>query len=103
VPTDAEWLVLFNTYGGQADAGKIMKLQGAGQFGAVPSGAVYQNSAWSLNTPEVRASLFWSSETVGGMSIKSHGINSVDNSVSDYKSGRENGFSVRCISDVPAK
>ncbi|MEI7723798.1 MAG: FISUMP domain-containing protein, partial [Bacteroidota bacterium] len=99
VPTDLEWLILFNFYGGQSVAGTLLKTQGTGNFCALLNGVVYQNHTWSFHPPGLSSTFFWTSETVGQWQIKSHGLNSMTGSVSDYSSARGNGLAVRCLLD----
>ncbi|MDP1622165.1 MAG: FISUMP domain-containing protein [Bacteroidales bacterium] len=102
VPNEAEWMTLFSFYGGQSQAGTFIKDPGPGSFKAQLGGALYQNqSTWSFYPPDFAATFFWTSEPAGLWKAKSHGLNSEVGSVSDYQSGRVNGFSVRCLSDQP--
>ena len=99
VPTDAEWMVLFGYYGGQSIAGDSLKAQGAGNFNGLPGGVIYQNQVGSFSPPDFSAAIFWTSDQEGATRARSHGLNSAVGSVSDYHSGRSNGFSVRCLLD----
>jgi uncharacterized protein (TIGR02145 family) len=99
VPTEAEWLTLFNFYSGQSVASASLKDMGTGSFRALPGGVLYENHSWSFYPPDFAATFFWTSEASGPMHAKSHGLNTMVNSVSDYRSGRDNGFSVRCLLD----
>jgi uncharacterized protein (TIGR02145 family) len=100
VPTDSEWLTLFNYYAGQSEAGTALKDQGTGSFHVLPGGVLYQNNPdWSFSPPGFSATFFWTSDPSGQWQAKSHGLNSAVGSVSDYISGRENAFSVRCLRD----
>jgi uncharacterized protein (TIGR02145 family) len=100
VPTDAEWLVLFNFYSGQSEAGTALKDQGPGSFRATPGGLLYQNLPnWSFTPPGFSGSFYWTSDPSGQWKAVSHGLNSAVGSVSDYVSGRENAFSARCLLD----
>ncbi|MCX6265903.1 MAG: hypothetical protein NTW16_00895 [Bacteroidetes bacterium] len=99
VPTDQEWLTLLNYYGGRSVAGDSLKNQQNGSFRASPGGVLYQNHTWSFDPPDLAVTFFWTSEPEGLLRAKSHGMNSEVSSVSDYRSGRGNGFSVRCLRD----
>ncbi|MEI6435719.1 MAG: FISUMP domain-containing protein, partial [Bacteroidota bacterium] len=99
VPTDTEWLTLFNFFGGQSFAGDSLKKTGTGSFRAIPGGVIYQSYSWSFYPPGLSGTFFWTSEGDGAIKAKSHGLNSAVKSVSDYLSGRENAFSVRCLLD----
>jgi uncharacterized protein (TIGR02145 family) len=101
VPTASDWAVLFTALGGQSTAGALMKSQAAGSFNVVTGGILYQNGNWSFNGPEFSATIFWTSESVGPGKVRTHGLNNEVISVSDYFSGRENAFSVRCLFDDP--
>ena len=99
VPTDSEWLALFGYLGGQSEAGLLLKKTGTGFFNAIPGGVIYQNHASTFYPPGFSAAFFWSSVPEGSVWARSHGINNLVNSVSDYISVKENGFSVRCLRD----
>jgi uncharacterized protein (TIGR02145 family) len=99
LPTDAEWLQLFNVYALQSEAGRSLKDAGTGGFHALMGGVLYQNQTWSFNPPGFAATIFWTSDAVGNTQASSHGMNSQVPSISDYVSGRNNGFSVRCLRD----
>ncbi|MFZ4522401.1 MAG: FISUMP domain-containing protein [Bacteroidales bacterium] len=100
VPSDAEWVTLFNFYGGQSVSGSLLMDQSNGSFKVQPAGVYYQDQLnWSFTQPGITATFFWTADPVGQWRAKSHGLNNQVNSVSDYDSGRGNGFSVRCIQD----
>ncbi len=108
VPTEAEWGILFNYYGGKSQAGTPLKEIGAGSFNALLGGVLYQNySLWSFFPPnagancppEFAATFFWTSDAYGQWQVKSHGLNNAVESVSDYLSKRGNAMSVRCLRD----
>jgi len=102
VPDNAEWAVLFDFYGGQSEAGTSLKIPGPGSFNTLLGGVLYQDhTAWSYYLPDFTATFFWTSDPVGLWQATSHGLNSKVASVSDYQSGRGNGFSVRCLLDSP--
>ena len=108
VPSELEWITLFNVYGGQSQAGMFLKNPGPGSFHAQLGGVLYQNNVnWSFFPPNpgancppgFAATFFWTSDPAGLWQAKSHGLNNAVESVSDYTSGRGNGMSVRCIQD----
>jgi uncharacterized protein (TIGR02145 family) len=103
IPTESEWNVLFITFGGQSQAGELLMDTSPGGFNALPSGVNYMNNSWSFTGSPVSASFFWTAELSAAGKAKAHGFNTVDNSVSDYFSGRDNAFSARCIYDNPVK
>lgn len=94
VPTETEWSALFTFYGGQAFAGKPLQDLLLPGFHALPTGVVYQNEIWSFKD---LATIFWTSTPVPPTKAISHGMNKVDESVSDYQSVRVHAFPVRCI------
>ncbi|MCX6269333.1 MAG: hypothetical protein NTW16_18605 [Bacteroidetes bacterium] len=96
VPTESEWTILLDYYGGNAFAGRPMQQISATGFNALPGGVLYQNNAWSLND---LATLFWTSTQTGPVKIISHGMNKMDPSVSYYESLRNNAFPMRCVKD----
>jgi len=96
VPTEAEWLTLFNFYGGNAQAGRpLQDLLNPG-FHALPGGVLYQNNTWNFKDI---ATFFWSSTPTGPVKVMSHGMNIFDVSVSDYESLKSNAFPARCLHD----
>ena len=94
VPAEAEWSALFTFYGGQAFAGKPMQDLLLPGFHALPTGVVYQNEIWSFKD---LATIFWTSTPIPPVKAYSHGMNKVDESVSDYQSVRVHAFPVRCV------
>jgi uncharacterized protein (TIGR02145 family) len=96
VPTEPEWMVLFNFYGGPAFAGRPLQDTVSTGFHALPGGVFYQNSAWSFQN---MATFFWSSTPANPVKIISHGMNIHDISVSYYESLKNNAFPVRCLRD----
>jgi uncharacterized protein (TIGR02145 family) len=99
VPSNSEWLTLFDFYGGQSKAGAFLQKTGTGNFNANPGGVLYMNHTLSFTPPGVAGSFFWTSDQINSTSAKSHGLNNQVNSVSDYNSSKGNGFSVRCLLD----
>jgi len=96
VPTEAEWTVLLNFYSGNALAGKPLQDLIAPGFHALPGGVLYQNDTWSFKG---LATIFWTSSPAGPLRVISHGMNTVDASVSYYESLRSHAFPVRCLKD----
>ena len=94
VPDEPEWTVLLDFYGGNARAGNPLQKMSATGFNALPGGVLYLNNAWSFRD---LATLFWTSTPVGPVNVISHGMNTVDPSVSYYESARTNAFPVRCL------
>lgn len=94
VPEEPEWKTLFDFYLGVAFAGRPLQDTNPPGFHALPSGVLYLNDTWSFKG---LATIFWSSTTVGPVKAVSHGMNTVDNSVSYYESLRVNAFPVRCV------
>ncbi len=96
IPTQAEWLVLFNYYQGQGLAGKPMQDSIISGFKALENGVNYSNASWNFKG---FASIFWTSTPSGSIKAVSHGMNLINFSVSDYYSNRSNAFGVRCVRD----
>jgi len=96
VPTQGEWMTLFNFYQNQALAGKPLQDSIISGFRALESGVSYSNAAWKFKG---FASIFWSSTSSGAFKAISHGMNQQNFSVSDYYSNRSNAFGVRCVRD----
>ncbi len=96
VPTESEWIALFNFYLGNGLAGKPLQDPTISGFKARSSGVFYLNSRWSYMD---FATLLWSSTLSGSGRALAHGMNVYDFSVSLYPSSRANAFPVRCVSD----
>jgi uncharacterized protein (TIGR02145 family) len=98
VPTEADWTVLFNYYGGPGFAGAPLLASGFSGFNAEVSGIRHLVSVWDFQN---FATFFWSSTAHGSERAWAHGMNNVpdDHSVSWYPAVRSNGFAVRCIKD----
>jgi len=96
VPTENDWTVLCNYYNGFGFAGKPLQDTFISGFRALTGGVFYLNSSWSF---EDFAVLFWTSTSWGNYKALSHGMNSIDFSVSLYPSSRANAFPIRCLKD----
>jgi len=96
VPTQADWLALFNFYQDQGLAGKPLQDSIIVGFRAKEGGVIYSNSSWNF---QGFATIFWSSTPSGAVKAMSHGMNLQNFGVSDYKANRSNAFSLRCIKD----
>lgn len=96
VPTEIEWITLFNYYQGNSLAGRPLQDSIINGFNAQKSGVFYSNSSWNFMG---FATLFWSSTSLGQLKALSYGMNSWNFSVSLYPSSRANSFSVRCTRD----
>jgi len=94
IPAETEWSVLETTLNGPARAGDSLKTGGFSGFNALLTGVLYSKTVWKF--PNF-ASLFWTSTASSAVKATSHGLNQIDNSISDYQSSRLNAFSVRCI------
>lgn len=94
IPSETEWTVLFNFYQGVAFAGRPLQDTNPPGFHALPSGVLYMNDTWSFKD---LATIFWSSTPIPPVKAVSHGMNTIDNSVSYYESLRVNAFPVRCV------
>jgi len=94
IPTQAEWLVLFNNSLTQGMAGKPLQDSIFNGFRAKESGVDYSNITWKF---QGFATIYWSSSSYGTIKALSHGMNLQNFSVSDYYSNRSNAFAVRCL------
>ncbi len=99
VPSEGEWSDMVDSFGGKSLAADSLKLSGAGHFQAKTGGLMYQNTMYSFATSGVSATAYWTSDAAGTRKAVAHGLTEQTGSVSDYHSGRENGFAVRCIRD----
>ena len=96
LPSQSEWIMLFNSNQTQGLAGKFLQDTIIKGFRAIESGFVYSNIAWKFRE---FATFFWSSDQIGPIKALSHGMNLVNFGVSDYYSNRSNAFAVRCLKD----
>ncbi|MEI7727554.1 MAG: FISUMP domain-containing protein, partial [Bacteroidota bacterium] len=96
IPTDNDWTMLFNFYNGNGFAGKPLQDTIISGFRAMTGGVFYLNSSWSFADFAV---LFWTSSSWGSYKALSHGMNTINFSVSLYPSSRANAFPVRCLRD----
>lgn len=96
LPSEADWIELFDFFHGNAFAGSPLLTSGYSGFNALLSGLGAFNTDWSF---EGSATLLWSSTAHGERKAWAHGLNSYNYSVSFYPSYRANAFSVRCVMD----
>jgi len=96
IPTQAEWMTLFNASLTQGLAGKPLQDSIINGFRAIESGVVYSNISWKF---QGFATIFWTSNPYSGIKALSHGMNLQNFGVSDYYSNRSNAFAVRCLRD----
>jgi len=96
VPTQAEWMILFNNNLTQGMAGKPLQDSIFNGFRAKESGVDYSNMVWKF---QGFATIYWSSNVYGSIKALSHGMNLQNFGVSDYYSNRSNAFAVRCLKD----
>ena len=96
VPTQAEWITLFNASLTQGMAGKLLQDSIFNGFRAKENGVDYSNIIWKF---QGFATIFWSSNSYGFIKALSHGMNLQNFGISDYYSNRSNAFAVRCIHD----
>ncbi|MCX6287268.1 MAG: hypothetical protein NTY96_09140 [Bacteroidetes bacterium] len=94
VPSQAEWMTLFNANLTQGLAGKPLQDSIINGFRAIESGLVYSNISWKF---QGFATFFWSSNYFGAVKALSHSMNLQNFGVSDYYSNRSNAFAVRCV------
>ncbi len=96
IPTQTDWIILFDANLKQSLTGKPLQNQVINGFRATQSGVLYGNLSWSF---QGFATLFWSSNSLTTVKALSHGMNLQNFSASDYYSNHSNAFSVRCIRD----
>jgi len=96
IPTQAEWMVLFNNNLNQGMAGKPLQDSIFNGFRAKENGVDYSNIVWKFQGV---ATIYWSSNAYGSIKALSHGMNLHNFSVSDYYSNRSNAFAIRCLKD----
>ena len=96
IPTQAEWITLFNASLTQGMAGKPLQDSIFNGLRAKESGVDYSNITWKL---QGFATIFWSSNSFGAIKALSHGMNLLNFGVSDYYSNRSNAFATRCLKD----
>jgi len=96
IPTQAEWMVLFNNNLTQGMAGKPLQDSIFNGFRARESGVGYSNIVWKF---QGFATICWSSNSFGTIKALSHGMNLQNFGISDYYSNRSNAFAVRCVKD----
>ena len=96
VPSESDWNTLFAEWTNNAFAAWPLLYTGFSGFNAELSGVRHENKTYDW--PEF-ATFFWSSTSHGPLKAWSHGMNSIDPSVSAYPSLRSNAFSVRCLKD----
>lgn len=96
VPTENEWLTLFNFFSNNAMAGSPLKYTGFSGFNALMSGVGHMNR---ISDFQGFATMFWSSNPIGTDKAWAHGMNSPNASVSYYPALRKQAFSIRCIHD----
>jgi uncharacterized protein (TIGR02145 family) len=96
VPTQAEWMTLFNASLTQGLAGKPLQDSIINGFRAIENGFEYSNVTWKF---QGFATIFWSSNPYSSIKALSHGMNLQNFGVSDYYSNRSNAFAVRCLKD----
>ena len=107
IPTETEWLLLFNQFTSSGFAGSALKYSGYSGFNALMTGFSVFNQSWKYPFTDavLRSTIFWSSTSHTNLKAWAHGMNEVvadddyTPSVSYYPSYRNNAFSVRCIKD----
>ena len=109
VPNNADWTILYNYLGGESSGGKLKSKEGwvtpntgatnESGFSALPAGALYwgegyefdgignETRLWSTNQVNSSDSYHWHLSNLNGSFFK------------NANSGKESGFSVRCLKD----
>ncbi|MBE0649167.1 MAG: hypothetical protein IH596_15450 [Bacteroidales bacterium] len=107
IPSEGEWIILFNNFINNGFAGNALKSSGYSGFNALLTGIRFENRSWKFPSTDgtLRSTLFWSSTLGGSSKAWAHGMNEVADdieytpSVSFYPALISNGFAVRCIRD----
>jgi len=107
VPTNTEWILLFNQYINNGFAGNALKSSGYSGFNALLTGIRFHTMIWKYpaTDPVLRSILFWSSTLHSTSKAWAHGMNEVvadieyTPSVSFYPAFKSNAFAVRCLKD----
>ncbi len=102
VPTSADWQLLVDgqSIPGNGIAGSPLKDPNPPQgFKAILTGLFYQNNYWGFTTGFLTGTMFWTATQYGNDRIVTRGMNSINQSVSEYYSLRCNAFPVRCVKD----
>jgi uncharacterized protein (TIGR02145 family) len=98
VPSTSEWQTLIDASLGNGLAGSTLKdLDRENGFHGLLPGIIYQNRGWYFGTGNLAGTHFWSSTKSGENKVTARGINSLNNSVSEYPASANDAFSVRCI------
>ncbi|MEI7662241.1 MAG: FISUMP domain-containing protein, partial [Bacteroidota bacterium] len=99
VPSHQEWDDLESNYYGTGLAGNSLKdLSVPIGFHGMLSGVLYLNNSWKFTSGSLTGEMFWSSTILSGWPL-AKGINLINPSVSEYRSGNGNAFPVRCVKD----
>ena len=107
IPTETNWLTLFNVLISSGFAGNALKYNGYSGFNALMTGIRFHNNVWKfpVSDPTLQSILYWSSTAWGVNKAWAHGMNEVmvdteyTPSVSFYPSLRSNAFAIRCLKD----
>lgn len=96
VPSESDWMILFNYYQGNSRAGKPLQDSVINGFRATHSGVFYLQHSMNY---EGFATLLWSSASSGLSRALAHGMNDWNYSVSLYPALKANAFPARCLLD----
>ena len=108
VPTEAEWQYLidnlvaaFGPPAANGTSGAPMKdLLLAVGFHGLLGGLNYNDSFWAFTSGTNTGTQFWTSTASGPSQAVARGLNSYNQSISQYLGSRGNAFSLRCIKDL---
>lgn len=106
IPSDREWIVLFDYCGGKSEAGNILKSKLGWQkngngtdaygFAILPSGFRVIDGIFSGLGQETR---YWTKTSINGFTGWSYDITMYNGRISTFDYEKRYGFSVRCIKD----
>jgi len=98
LPTQAEWQILFDLYGGAGAAGSELVTSGTSGFDALMNGQYNATTGFGgLNN----LSTFWTSSGIPGTQASGFDIATGSAAVNSTNSSVLNGFGVRCLKGLP--
>lgn len=102
IPTDEEWQVLIDRFGGNEQAGKALMEGGISGLNLPLPGYRSGNSANDLFGKKGEQGFYWSSTVKGDQTAYARMFTANSNVITDAFYRRANAFSVRLIMDAPA-
>ncbi|MBK9639368.1 MAG: hypothetical protein IPO63_16785 [Bacteroidetes bacterium] len=102
IPTDEEWQVLIDRFGGNDQAGKALMEGGASGLNLPLPGYRSGNSSNDLFGKKGEQGFYWSSTVKGDQTAFARMFSANSSVITDIYYRRANAFSVRLIMDTPA-